>query len=111
MEGSTDNRITQTVEIVPDGDILLVVGPEKTRLLVKSPLLMAPSKPFSVMLGPNWKEGHDMQNHNGPFELLLPDDNAIALGIICSVIHFHNDKVPQILPVSDVLVVAVAADK
>ncbi|KAF5674644.1 hypothetical protein FCIRC_7709 [Fusarium circinatum] len=111
MENSTDNRTVQALEIVPDGDVILVVGPEKTKLLVKSPLLMAASKPFSIMLGPNWKEGHDMRHSDGPFELLLPDDDATALKIICSVIHFQNDKIPQTLPASDVLAVAIAADK
>ncbi|KAI1040025.1 hypothetical protein LB505_006030 [Fusarium chuoi] len=100
------------VEIVPDGDIILVVGSDKKKLLVKSVLLMAVSKPFSVMLGPNWKEGHDMRyHHNGPFELTLPEDNATAMEIICSVIHFQNDRIPQILLASDVLAVAIAADK
>ncbi|KAF5579818.1 btb poz domain-containing protein [Fusarium pseudocircinatum] len=108
MANATDSQI---VEIVPDGDIILVVGPDKTKLRVKSMLLMAASKPFSVMLGPNWKEGHDMRHRNGPFELLLPDDDATALEIICSVIHFQNDRIQQTLPASDVLAVAIAADK
>ncbi|KAF5544662.1 hypothetical protein FMEXI_6491 [Fusarium mexicanum] len=111
MEGSTDNRTTQAVEIVPDGDVILVVGSGKAKLRVKSILLMAASKPFSAMLGPNWKKGHDMRNHNGPHEVLLPDDDATVLKIICSVIHFQNDKIPQTLPASDVLAVAIAADK
>ncbi|CVL08701.1 uncharacterized protein FMAN_06860 [Fusarium mangiferae] len=101
----------QMVKIVPDGDIILVVGSDKTKLLIKSILLRAASKPFSAMLGPNWREGHDMRYHNGPFELPLPEDNATAMEIICSVIHFQNDKIPQILPASDVLAVAIAADK
>ncbi|KAL9567516.1 hypothetical protein ACKAV7_008280 [Fusarium commune] len=106
--GSPDNP---NCGIVPDGDIFLVVGPEKTKLHVKSMLLMAVSKPLSVMLGPDWKEGHDMRHHNGPFVVSLPDDNATALEIICSVIHFQNDKIPRTLAAGDVLAVAVAADK
>ncbi|VTT81086.1 unnamed protein product [Fusarium fujikuroi] len=35
------------------GDIILVVGSDKTKLLVKSMLLRAASNPFSAMLGPN----------------------------------------------------------
>ncbi|EWZ78583.1 hypothetical protein FOWG_17190 [Fusarium oxysporum f. sp. lycopersici MN25] len=72
---------------------------------------MAASNPFSTMLGPNWKEGHDMRHHHGPFEVSLPDDNATALEIICSIIHFQNDKIPRTLAGADVLAVAVAADK
>ncbi|KAF5697377.1 hypothetical protein FGLOB1_12804 [Fusarium globosum] len=99
------------VEIVPDGDIILAVGSDKTKILVKSTLLRAASNPFSAMLGPNWKEGHDMRHHNGPFEIPLPEDNATAMEIICSVIHFQNDRIPQTLPASDVLAIAIAADK
>ncbi|KAH7233760.1 uncharacterized protein BKA55DRAFT_598013 [Fusarium redolens] len=111
MDNATDTSIDKIVEIVSDGDILLVVGPGKTKLRVKSMLMKAISSPFSAMLGPNWKEGHDMRHHDGPYQLSLPDDNATALEIICSVIHFQNDRIPRSLPVGDVLAVAVAADK
>ncbi|KAH7247245.1 uncharacterized protein BKA55DRAFT_701558 [Fusarium redolens] len=111
MDNATDTSTDKSREIVSDGNILLVVGPDKTRLRVKSMLLMAASNPFSTMLGPNWKEGHDMRHHHGPFEVSLPDDNATALEIICSIIHFQNDKVPRTLAAADVLAVAVAADK
>ncbi|KAG5782216.1 hypothetical protein H9Q73_004144 [Fusarium xylarioides] len=63
------------------------------------------------MLGPDWKEGHDMRNHDGPFELSLPDDNAAALKLICYIIHYQNKKVPRTLPAGDILAVAVVADK
>ncbi|KAK1471339.1 hypothetical protein CABS01_16382 [Colletotrichum abscissum] len=63
------------------------------------------------MLGPDWKEGHDMHDHGKPSELLLPEDNAAALQIICSVIHHKNSEVPRNLAVDDVLAVAVATDK
>ncbi|KAF5584300.1 hypothetical protein FPANT_7903 [Fusarium pseudoanthophilum] len=106
-----NETVSQIVDIVPDGDIILVVGPDKAKLRVKSMLLMAASKPFSAMLGPNWKGGHDMRQHGGSHEVLLPDDNATAMRIICSVIHFQNDKIPETLPASDVLAVALAADK
>ncbi|KAF5979466.1 hypothetical protein FCOIX_5294 [Fusarium coicis] len=102
---------SQIVDIVPDGDTILVVGPDKTKLRVKSKFLMAASKPFSAMLGPNWKEGHDIRQRGGSHEVSLPDDNATAMEIICSVIHFQNDKIPQTLPASDVLAVTLAADK
>ncbi|KAF9766153.1 hypothetical protein IL306_001467, partial [Fusarium sp. DS 682] len=111
MEYPTDTKPNTVVEIAPDGDLVLMVGVEETKLRVRSMLLMAASKPFSVMLGPDWKEGHDMRDHDGPFELSLPDDNASALKIICSIIHHQNKKVPRTLSAGDVLAVAVAADK
>jgi hypothetical protein len=73
--------------------------------------LMAASKPFSVMFGPNWKEGHNILDLDGPVDLPLPDDNAAALKIICSVLHHQNKEVPQTMAAGDVLAVAVAADK
>ncbi|KAM5360762.1 hypothetical protein BFJ70_g16769 [Fusarium oxysporum] len=111
MEDPTDTKPNTVVEIAPDGDLVLIVGPEETKLRVRSILLMAASKPFSVMLGPDWKEGHDMRDHDGPFELSLPDDNAATLKIICSIIHYQNKKIPRTLSAGDVLAVAVVADK
>jgi hypothetical protein len=55
---------------------------------------MAASKPFSAMLGLHWKEGHDMRDYDGPFELPLPDDDAAALKVIYSIIYYQNEKVP-----------------
>ncbi|KAF4439126.1 btb poz [Fusarium acutatum] len=111
MGSSTNAQATSIVDIAPDGDILLAIGPDKIKLRVKSMLLMAASKPFSAMLGPNWKEGHDMRHHDGPLEILLPDDDATALEIICLVVHHQNDRVPQSLAAGDMLAIAVTADK
>ncbi|KAF5611564.1 uncharacterized protein FTJAE_14171 [Fusarium tjaetaba] len=108
MANAADSQI---VEIVPDGDVILVVGPDKAKLRVKSMFLMVASKPFSVMLGPYWKEGHDMRCHDGPFELSLPEDNATAMEIICSVIHLQNGRIPRTIPAGDVLAIAIAGDK
>ncbi|KAF5702947.1 hypothetical protein FGLOB1_9320 [Fusarium globosum] len=111
MENPRDTPTNTVVEIAPDGDLFLIVGPEETKLRVRSMLLMAASKPFSVMFGPNWKEGHDMHGRGSPFDLSLPDDNANALKIICSIIHYQNEEIPRTLTASDVFAVAVAADK
>lgn len=111
METPKGTHTNTVVKIAPDGDLILIVGPKKAKLCVHSMSLMAASKPFSVMLGPNWKEGHDLLNCDGPAELLLPEDNAAALKIICSIIHHQNRAVPQPLAAGDVLAVAVTADK
>ena len=50
------------VNIATDGDVILIVGPEKARLRVQSLFLKAVSNPFSVMFGPDWKEGHDIRD-------------------------------------------------
>lgn len=63
------------------------------------------------MFSPDWKEGQDLLNRDGPAELLLPEDNAAALKIICSVIHHQNGEDTQTLAAGDILAVAVTADK
>ncbi|KAF5676958.1 hypothetical protein FDENT_9339 [Fusarium denticulatum] len=111
MENPTGTKPNTVVEIASNGDLVLILGPEETKLRVCSILLIAASKPFSVMLGPDWKEGHNMHNQQGPFELSLPDDNATALKIVCSIIHHQNETVPRTLAASDILAIAVVADK
>ncbi|KAH6977804.1 hypothetical protein ACHAO7_011264 [Fusarium culmorum] len=111
MENPRDTQTSKVIAIASDGDLILIVGPEETKLRVRSMFLMTVSKPFAVMLGPNWKEGQDMRDPDGPFHLSLPEDNAIALKIICSVVHYQNKEVPRTLPAGDVLAVAVVADK
>lgn len=106
-----DTQTNTVVEIAPDGDLILIVGLEKAKLHVHSMFLRAVSKPFSVMFGPECKEGHDLLNRDGPAESPLPEDNAAAMEIICSIIHHQNRKVPQPLAAGDILAVAVAADK
>ncbi len=107
----TETNTDTVVEIAPDGDLILVVGPEKARLHVHSMFLRAASEPFSAMFRRHWKEGHDLLNSDGPLELPLPEGNAAAMKIICSIIHHQNSEVPPSLAARDVLAVAVAADE
>ena len=65
-----EHKPTTLVDIAADGDVILVVGPEKIRLRVHSLNLKATSKPFSAMLGPIWKEGRDLLQ-DGSVELPL----------------------------------------
>lgn len=111
MEELRDSKPSTVVEFAADGDVILVVGQEKVKLRVYSLFLKAASKPFSAMFRPDWKEGHDMLDRDGPVEVLLPEDNAGALQLICAIIHHRNNKVPQTLAAGDVLRVAVTADK
>lgn len=111
MESPRDTQTNTVVEIAPDGDLILIVGPEEAKLHVHSMFLRAVSKPFSAMLGPGWKEGHDLLDCDKPAEIPLPEDNAVAMKIICSIIHHQNREVPQPLAAGDVLAVAVTADK
>jgi len=106
-----DKEQSTVVEIVADGDVILIVGPEKLKLRVHSLFLKAASRPFSAMFGPDWKEGHSLFGRDGPAELPLPEENGAALKLICVIIHHRNNMVPQTLAAGDVLGIAVTADK
>jgi hypothetical protein len=111
MEEQRDNKRDTTVQIAADGDVILVVGPEMVKLRVHSLFLKAASKPFSAMFGPDWKEGDNMLERDGPVELPLPEDNAAAMELICAIIHHRNEGIRHTLPARDVLGIAVTADK
>lgn len=111
MENPGDAQTNTVVEIAPNGDLILIVGPEKARLHVQSTSLIAVSKPFFAMLGPEWKEGRDTLDADGPAEIILPEDDAVALQVICSIVHHHNRDVPQTLSAGDIFAIAVTADK
>ncbi|CAD6447383.1 3515e734-4505-45d6-ba75-2626f65c932a [Sclerotinia trifoliorum] len=111
MEDSKDNFSNNVVNFAADGDIILVVGPEKKRFRLRSLSLKVASKPFLVMFGPHWQEGRDLLNHEGPMELSLPEDNSAALEIIFTIIHHQNNKVFRAIPARRVLDVAITTDK
>lgn len=103
--------VCTAIDIAADGDIILVVGPEKMKIRAQSLILKATSKPFSAMLGPNWKEGRQQHAADVLKELQLPDDDAAGMKYVCAVMHHRNDMVPPVLPVHDILSVAILADK
>jgi len=103
-------KADSVVEIFPNGDVILVVGPQAIRLKVQSLFIRSASKVFSAMLGPDWSEGQGL-SRGGSREIILVEDDAEALRIICCVIHHRNDDVPQTLTPEQVLQIAIAADK
>lgn len=95
-------------EIVPisdDGDAILVVQkqpPEKhTRLRVDSRILRASSKVFEAIFGPYIAEGQQLDRQHPPKIFLRDDPNSIK--IICQVLHFRNNNLPDTLVAHDVL--------
>lgn len=106
-----DNNPGTLVKIAADGDVILGVRLEEVKLRVHSLFLKTASKPFSAMLRPDQKQGHTMLDQDGPVELPLTEDNAIAAKIICASIQHQNNKVSQTLAAGDVLGVALTADK
>jgi hypothetical protein len=106
-----DNKPSAVVNIAAAGDIILVVGSEKVGLRVQSLILKAVSKPFSSMMSANWKEGRDLFGEDGLVELLLPEDNAMAMKYICAIIHHQNKMLPSTMTAHGILEVAIMADK
>ncbi|KAF1937281.1 hypothetical protein EJ02DRAFT_357184 [Clathrospora elynae] len=83
------------IDIVSDGDCILVVGQDRTKLRVHSRFLGAVSKPFAAMFAPAWKEGDALLSQFDPIEILLPEDNATSMRIVCAIIHHKNQEVPD----------------
>lgn len=111
MTETRDKIRCPVVNIAADGDIVLVVGPEKLRLRVQSLVLKGVSKLLGTILGPDWKECDDIRGAGLPVEILLPEENATALRCICAVLHHQIKLIPQIVTVNDILRIAVTANK
>ncbi|KAJ5766440.1 uncharacterized protein N7511_004056 [Penicillium nucicola] len=112
---TTRNKRTQcsaTIEIVPSGDIILIVGPMQLRLRVFSQVLKIASKPFSLMLSPAWNLRQDLIGTMGKMpSYSLPEDNAIVMKHTCAVIHHQKDMSPQNLGLQELFDISTTAIK
>lgn len=111
MDELSNHNQEAFVNMAPDGDCILVVGPDTVKLRVHSLFLRTASRPFSAMFTPEWKEGNALLSQAGPIEILLPEDDATHMRLLCAIIHNKNEEVPANLPARNVLGVAIAADK
>lgn len=59
-----DGEPPATITIDPRGDLLLIVGEIKRPMLVSARVLQVASEVFRAMLGPNFKEGQELAQHN-----------------------------------------------
>jgi hypothetical protein len=105
-----NDKLDPVLDISPDGDVVLVVGPRNVRLRIQSQCLRCASKVFGAMFGPTWSEGQGLSKEF-PREVRLLEDDADALRTICCVIHHRNNDVPQSLTPIEVLQIAIEADK
>ena len=96
--------------IASGGDVVLVVGSEKTCLRVHSLCMRTASKAFNAMFGPHFQEGQSSTTANTK-DVLMPDDPTAAMTIICKAIHHCNDTLPDVLSPTELLQLAVTADK
>jgi hypothetical protein len=106
----TERNDSATASIAPDGDVILLVGAGLKRLKAYSLVLKSASRVFSAMLGPRFSEGQRLDN-NESTEIDMLEDDAEAMEIILNVIHGCNDAVHDGLDASQILRVAITADK
>jgi hypothetical protein len=109
--------MSSTVVIDSDGDISLQLlqeqlgeeaeapdektvdkKPETRELIVSSKVLSLASPVFKAMLSGRFKEGIDLAEgiaSTKPYTLNLPDDDAEATIILCKILHFNINNVPE----------------
>jgi BTB/POZ domain len=84
-------------------DLKLIVGEEKTEMLVSHQVMSNASSVFRQMFQQNrFAEGLGIKS-NDCFSLPLPDDQADAMEIICNILHFRTNLVPMKDITSDIL--------
>ncbi|KIV95311.1 hypothetical protein PV10_02981 [Exophiala mesophila] len=99
-----------TVNIDPDGDLIIKIGWKKLR--VSSHVLCLASPVFKVMLRSNFIEGVTAENSaSNPKRITLPDDDQAAFKTLCHVLHFQLDSVPQRLDIDSLQELATLCDK
>jgi hypothetical protein len=102
MSSTTDQDLTC--------DIILVVGEDQVRIFASSQLLCIASKPFSKMLGPNFKEG---QSDDGSTRKVIPllADKPSAIDLMCNIIHHRIHETSHTPAVIDIHDLAIVSDK
>lgn len=93
-----DHKISEV-----NGDVTLEVSRTnaKVHLLVSSKVLALASSVFAAMLNSKFKA--DLSNDDGGLEktpISLPEQGMDAFTVICNVIHYRVDEVPEDLPLS-----------
>jgi hypothetical protein len=107
---ASNGKTPALTNIVSDGDVIMVVGPDKHQMRVDSHCLRRASKVFDIMLGPNWSEGQEL-SQDAPPQVTLEEDDAEALMIVFYILHHRNEQVPEELSAESILKIAIASDK
>ncbi|KAJ0364587.1 hypothetical protein COL154_004967 [Colletotrichum chrysophilum] len=110
---TTHNDDNTVANIAADGDVIMVVGPEKKEFRLHSFFLKTTSKVFKAMLGPNFAEGQQLnaneaKGNRAPVKIDLPEDDVNSMGFIFRAIHHHFDAFHNAkgIPFFEILVVA-----
>lgn len=112
IQSMDDDPFSEPNILCPHPDLFLLVGPNKLPIGVDARSLRRVSKVFEAMFRPPWLESTKLsENRISPPELALPEDDFRAMNVICCIIHHRNDLVPSEISASDILQVAIVADK
>lgn len=74
------------VDIVPDGDVILVVQ-DQVELRVYSIVLKLASAVFKAMLGPHFAEGQVQGTPTDPKSVSLQEDSTEGMKMLCLCLH------------------------
>ena len=85
-------------EVSRGGDLSLLVGAERCRILVLSKVMSLGSPVFAKMLEYNFIEG--VSNRKGPNThcVTLPDDDAEAVALLCRIFHLDTTGLTTFAP-------------
>ena len=102
----------------PAGDLVLKLGSgeEVTLIRVHSQVLSLASPVFAAMLSPRFAEGQTLEDNKGLVDstttIDLPDDDPMAMSLLCKILHFKEDAAQQTSYPPDILMgLAVICDK
>lgn len=111
MSNYQSQMAAEVEKIADQGDVILVVGQEDVlKIRVHSWVMRVASKVFNVMFGSKFREGRDLSRDN-PKEIRLEEDDAEAMRIICQVLHFKTQSIPEDLYPYRIWTIAKAIDK
>lgn len=106
----------ELIEIVPDGDVILVVTKaERTlRFKVHSVFLRTASKVFANLLSPKFAEGQALAiaaSSSSPCEISLRDDDPEGMNLVLNIIHLQYNRCPERLTAKAAVSLAILVDK
>ncbi|RVD80990.1 uncharacterized protein DFL_008872 [Arthrobotrys flagrans] len=110
-----DFQVCETVTIVPNSDVALLVGqphsPERRKVLASSTILTIASPYFRALLAPNrFSEGIVFQEHKH-IELLMFEEDPAAVITVCNILHLQSRNIPAVLSGDQLAEVAIVLDK
>ncbi|KAK6509158.1 hypothetical protein TWF481_003919 [Arthrobotrys musiformis] len=110
-----DFQICETVAIVANSDVALLVGQphssERRKVLASSTILTIASPYFRALLAPNrFSEGLVFQEHKH-IELQMFEDDPAAVITVCNILHLQSRKIPPVLNGDQLAEVAIVLDK